>query len=53
MNPLLFDTHCLKNNWVFQKNYWVNTPKSSLSVSLKKCPTWSYETGKAKNSVRA
>ena len=33
--PLLFDTPCLKNNWVFPKNDWVNSPpKSSLSVSL-------------------
>ena len=31
---LLFDTPCLKNNWVFQKYDWVNIPKSSLSVSL-------------------
>ena len=32
--PLLFDTPCLKNNWVFWKNNWVKTPKSSVSVSL-------------------
>jgi len=25
---------CLKNILVFQKNNWVNIPKSSLSVSL-------------------
>ena len=32
--PLLFDTSCLKNNSVFQKRNWVNTHKSSISVSL-------------------
>jgi len=33
---LLFDTPlaCLKNYRVVQKNDWVSTPKSSLSVSL-------------------
>ena len=28
--PLVFDTPCLNNNWVFQKNNWVNTPKKQL-----------------------
>ena len=31
---LLFDTPCLKSNWVSQENNLVNTAKSSFSVSL-------------------
>ena len=31
---MLCVTLSLKNNWVFHKNNWVNTTKSSLSVSL-------------------
>jgi len=27
--PLLFNTPCLKNNWIFQKNNQVNTRKAA------------------------
>ena len=37
ITPLLFDTPCLKNNWVFQKNNWVNTPKNQRYVFLRYC----------------
>jgi len=29
--PLLIDTPCLKINWEFKKNHWVNTPKKQLT----------------------